>query len=42
MGSFDLGDDDALVIDGRSPECAFWNICLWNRFLTPTTTSTSG
>jgi Protein of unknown function (DUF1214) len=33
MGSFDLDDDDALVIDGRSPECAFWNICLWNRFL---------
>ena len=33
MGSFDLGEDDALVIDGRSPECRFWNICLWNRFL---------
>ena len=33
MGSFDLADDDALVIAGRSPECAFWNICLWNRFL---------
>src|SRR5437588_460608 len=33
MGSFDLDDDDALVIAGRSPECAFWNICLWNRFL---------
>ncbi len=33
MGSFDLGDDEALVIRGRSPECAFWNLCLWNQFL---------
>jgi hypothetical protein len=33
MGSFDLRDDQALVIRGRSPECAFWNLCLWNQFL---------
>lgn len=33
MGSFDLADDEALVIEGRSPECAFWNVCLWNQFL---------
>ena len=33
MGSFDLGDDEALIISGRSPECAFWNLCLWNQFL---------
>ena len=33
MGSFDLGEDEALVIDGRSPECVFWNLCLWNQFL---------
>jgi hypothetical protein len=33
MGSFDLGDDDALVLDGTSPPCAFWNVCLWNPFL---------
>ena len=33
MGSFDLSDDEALVIEGRSPECAFWNLCLWNQFL---------
>ena len=33
MGSFDLADDEALVIRGRSPECAFWNLCLWNPFL---------
>lgn len=33
MGSFDLADGEALVIRGRSPECAFWNVCLWNQFL---------
>jgi hypothetical protein len=33
MGSFALRDGEALVIDGRSPECAFWNLCLWNPFL---------
>jgi hypothetical protein len=33
MGSFRLGDGEALVIEGRSPECAFWNLCLWNPFL---------
>jgi len=33
MGSFDLPRDEALVIDGRSPDCAFWNLCLWNQFL---------
>jgi hypothetical protein len=33
MGSFDLDDDEALIIRGRSPECAFWNLCLWNQFL---------
>jgi hypothetical protein len=33
MGSFDLADDEALLIRGRSPECAFWNCCLWNPFL---------
>ena len=21
------------MIHGRSPECAFWNLCLWNPFL---------
>lgn len=34
MGSFELDDDQALVIDGRSPACAFWNLCLWNQLLT--------
>ena len=33
MGSYELADDQALVIRGRSPECAFWNLCLWNPFL---------
>jgi hypothetical protein len=33
MGSFDLRPGEALVIRGRSPECAFWNVCLWNQFL---------
>jgi len=33
MGSFELAEDEMLVIDGRSPECAFWNVCLWNQFL---------
>jgi hypothetical protein len=33
MGSFELEDDQALVITGRSPECTFWNMCLWNPFL---------
>lgn len=33
MGSFDLAPDEALLIRGRSPKCAFWNCCLWNQFL---------
>ena len=33
MGAFDLADDEALVIRGRSPECVFWNLCLWNPLL---------
>jgi hypothetical protein len=33
MGSYQLEDGQALVLRGRSPECAFWNLCLWNPFL---------
>ncbi len=33
MGAYDLGPDEALIIDGTSPECVFWNLCLWNPFL---------
>jgi hypothetical protein len=33
MGSYDLEPGTALVVRGRSPECAFWNLCLWNQFM---------
>jgi hypothetical protein len=33
MGAYELADDEALVIRGRSPECVFWNMCLWNPLL---------
>lgn len=33
MGAYELAPDEALVIDGTSPECVFWNLCLWNPFL---------
>ena len=33
MGAYELGPDQALVIEGTSPECVFWNLCLWNPFL---------
>jgi hypothetical protein len=33
MGSYVLREGEALVIEGRSPSCAFWNVCLWNQFL---------
>lgn len=33
MGSYQLESDQALVIEGSSPPCAFWNLCLWNPFL---------
>jgi hypothetical protein len=33
MGAYDLGEDEALVLRGRSPACAFWNLCLWNPYL---------
>ncbi|MDQ2647969.1 MAG: hypothetical protein M3Z03_00280 [Actinomycetota bacterium] len=33
MGAFDLGDGERLVLRGRSPACAFWNVCLWNPLL---------
>jgi hypothetical protein len=32
-GAFELGENQALVIRGRSPECVFWNLVLWNPFL---------
>ncbi|MCB1005776.1 MAG: DUF1214 domain-containing protein [Acidimicrobiales bacterium] len=33
MGSYDLADDEVLIIEGRSPGCVFWNLCLWNPYL---------
>jgi hypothetical protein len=33
MGRYELKDDEALIIEGRAPRCAFWNLCLWNPFL---------
>jgi hypothetical protein len=33
MGAFDLGDDEALVLEGRSPGCAYWGVMLWNPFM---------
>jgi hypothetical protein len=33
MGRYELGPDDALELHGTSPECAFWNMVLWNPFL---------
>lgn len=33
MGNFRLAPDEALIVEGRSPQCAFWNLCLWNPLL---------
>jgi hypothetical protein len=33
MGAFELAPGQALVVEGTSPECRFWNLCLWNPFL---------
>lgn len=32
-GTFALQPDEALVIEGHSPDCVFWNLCLWTPFL---------
>lgn len=32
MAPYLIGDDEALVIKGRWPECRFGNVCLWNRW----------
>jgi hypothetical protein len=33
MGPFELGEGEALLIEGRFPACAFANVVLWNRFM---------
>jgi hypothetical protein len=32
-GRYQLAPDEALVMEGRFPECVFANVVLWNRFL---------
>ncbi|VEG53125.1 Protein of uncharacterised function (DUF1214) [Mycolicibacterium aurum] len=32
-GSFDLADDEALVVTHRPPSCRFWNLVVWNQFM---------
>jgi len=32
-GSWRLGPDDALIIEGTPPSCRYWNILLYSRFL---------
>ena len=33
MTRYELGPDDALVIEGQFPPCRFASIALWNRYL---------
>ena len=33
FGSFDLTDDEALVITHRPPTCRFWSLVVWNQFM---------
>jgi hypothetical protein len=33
LGTFQLAEDEALVITHRPPECRFWNLNLWNQFM---------
>jgi hypothetical protein len=33
FGFFKVADDEALVIKGRSPECLYWSVHLWNPYL---------
>ncbi len=32
LAPFFIGEDEALIITGRWPDCRFGNVCLWNRF----------
>lgn len=32
-GSFELEDDEALVVTHRPPQCRFWNLVVWNQFM---------
>lgn len=33
FGSYDLADDEALVVTHRPPECRLWNLIVWNQFM---------
>jgi len=33
FGSYDLTDDEALVVTHRPPTCRFWNLIVWNQFM---------
>jgi len=33
LGAFQLEPDQALLIEGRSPRCAYWGVQLWNRYM---------
>lgn len=33
FGSFDLADDEAMVITHRPPACRFWSLVVWNQFM---------
>lgn len=33
FGFFRVKDDEALVIQGRSPDCLYWSVHLWNPYL---------
>ncbi|MDO9495601.1 MAG: hypothetical protein Q7J48_07855 [Nocardioides sp.] len=33
FGSFDLADDEALVVTHRPTECRFWSLVVWNQFM---------
>ena len=33
MAPFLIGEDEALVLTGRWPDCLFANVCLWNRHM---------
>lgn len=33
FGSYDLAEDEALVVTHRPPTCRFWNVIVWNQFM---------
>lgn len=33
FGSYDLADDEALVVTHRPPTCRFWSLIVWNQFM---------